>query len=171
MKKRKDSTTAATTDTNAKKQRSAPHRSYSSEFTASSVAKNKHSTKSKKERGSTSNKRVDFLSADALEEHQSHVQAHQYREPAILNLPTSVAPGDNHSICTATTANPFSKRPPSAHGIDAPTVVYVNAYVQSISAVDAVNQSFDADFYVMYLWKDPRIQDDDDIDWGKVTGN
>lgn len=50
-----------------------------------------------------------------------------------------------------------------------PMVIYVTFFVSSISAINNKKQTFDADFYIIYQWRDPRLKDKKgtEINWKK----
>ena len=62
----------------------------------------------------------------------------------------------------------LKQRPPSKHGPDAPTIVFVSVCILDLPDVDSAACTFDADFYVVLDWEDPRIQDANGINLSEV---
>jgi hypothetical protein len=44
----------------------------------------------------------------------------------------------------------------------------VKAFFSDLSAFDAVSQSFACTFYLTQWWEDPRLTDDENLDWSKI---
>jgi hypothetical protein len=62
----------------------------------------------------------------------------------------------------------LKQRPPSKFGPDAPTIVYVSVCITDIPQVNSADSTFEADFYVILDWEDPRVPVADGIDLGEV---
>ena len=62
----------------------------------------------------------------------------------------------------------LKQRPPSKHGPDAPTMVYVSVCITDLPEVDSAASTFEADFYVILDWEDSRIPVADGVDLGEV---
>jgi len=62
----------------------------------------------------------------------------------------------------------LKQRPPSKHGPDAPTMVYVSVCITDVPEVDSAASTFEADFYVILDWEDSRILVADGVDLGEV---
>jgi hypothetical protein len=72
------------------------------------------------------------------------------------------------SLSESEPAVDLKQRPPSKHGPDAPTVVYVSVCITDLPEVDSAASTFEADFYVILDWEDSRIPVADGIELGEV---
>jgi hypothetical protein len=62
----------------------------------------------------------------------------------------------------------LKQRPPSKHGSEKPTLVFVSVCITDVPEVDSAASTFEADFYVILDWEDSRIPVADGIDLGEV---